>query len=524
MATTDKPSGMRQRVDELHARRAKVKEMGGAEKVAKHHERGKLTARERMAMLFDGGEYVEIGVHGTEMGPGAEFVPADAVVCGWGKVDGRHVAAAAYDFTVKGGSIGLVGETKVTRLRELALRCRMPIVWLIDSAGARIDPKPGTDPDQVGLFAGSGHLFREQVVMSGVVPQVAAMVGPGAAGTAYIPGLADFVPMVAGKSSMALGGPSLVKAMTGQDITEQELGGSRIHCEVSGCGDLEVENDEQCIAVTKRYLSFMPQHCAERPPIVANTDPIDRADDTLLDLIPDNPKKTYDMYEVIRRIVDRGDYLDIKPRWAKPIITCFARFNGRPAGIVANNPKGGGVLDADTSDKAAHFIQICDAFNIPLVFLMDVPGFWVGKDHEHGGIIRHGAKLLHVMAAAKVPKLTVVLRKGYGAGYYVMAGRAFEPDVFLSWPGAEISVMGAEGMLSIAGPKMFKNGEPPPEVKKQIAAMIQKHIDIYKVAGWGLVDDVIDPRETRRLLCLGIEMAWDRKVERPARKRGIIPV
>jgi methylmalonyl-CoA decarboxylase subunit alpha len=535
---------MRERVAELEVRRAKVREMGGADKVAKHHDRGKLTARERLAQLFDGGEMTEIGIHATEMGPGAQPVPADAVVCAWGKVDGRYVAAAAYDFTVKGGSIGFSGETKVTRMRELALRCRMPMVWLIDSAGARIEAKPNSDPDMLSLFAGSGHLFREQVVMSGVVPQVAAMVGPGAAGTAYIPGLADFVPMVAGKSSMALGGPPLVKAMTNQDITEQDLGGSRVHCEVSGCGDIEVETDEQCIAITKRYLSFMPSHCGEKPPVIACDDPIDRADDSLLDLIPDSPKKTYDMYEVIRRLVDRpphrlrdaarlgeaeacerGEYLDIKPRWARPMITCLARFGGRPAGIVANNPKqAGGILDADAADKAAHFIQICDAFNIPLVFLMDVPGFWVGKNHEHAGIIRHGAKMLHAMASATVPKLTIVTRKGYGAGYYVMAGRAFEPDLMVAWPGAEISVMGAEGMLSIAGSKLFKDGEPPPDVKKQLAAMIQKNIDIYKVAGWGLVDDIIDPRETRALLCRAIEMSWGRVVERPARKHGVMPV
>ncbi|MGE0870534.1 MAG: acyl-CoA carboxylase subunit beta [Kofleriaceae bacterium] len=516
---------MRERVQDLAARREKAKQMGGPEKIKKHHDRGKLTARERMALLFDKGEFVEVGIHGTEMGPGAHDVPADAVICGWGKVNGRHVAAAAYDFTIKGGSMGLVSETKVSRLREVALRCRMPMVWLIDSAGARIDPKPNSDPDQVSLFAGSGHLFREEVVMSGVVPLVSAMVGPGAAGTAYIPGLADFVPMVSKTSSMALGGPGLVKAMTNQDVTEQDLGGARIHCETSGVGDLEVESDEQCIDAVKRYLSYMPQHCGEQPPVIECTDPIDRADDAMLDLVPDSQKQTYDMYEVIRRIVDNGEYFDIKPRWARPMITCFARFGGRPAGIVANNPKQrGGILDSDTADKAAHFIQICDAFNIPLVFLMDVPGFWVGKDHEHAGIIRHGAKMLHAMAAATVPKLTVVTRKGYGAGYYVMAGRAFEPDLMVAWPGAEISVMGAEGMLGIAGPKLFANGEPPPEVKKQIAAMIQKHIDIYKVAGWGLIDDVIDPRETRHLLCRGIEMAWGRKVERPARKRGIIPV
>lgn len=515
---------MREKLEQLEAMRRQAEQGGGEKRIKAQHERGKLTARERMALLFDGGAFVEVGLHGTEMGPGAQVVPADAVVCGWGKVDGRPVAAAAYDFTVKGGSIGLVGETKVTRMRELALRNRMPMVWLVDSAGARIDPRPGSDPDLISLFAGSGHLFREQVVMSGVVPQVAAMVGPGAAGTAYIPGLADFVPMVAGKSSMALGGPALVKAMVGQDITEQELGGSRIHCEVSGCGDVEVESDAEAIEVTKRYLSYMPSHCGERPPIAPCADPIDRAEDALLELVPENPKKTYDMYEVIRRVVDGGELLDVKPRWARPIITCLARLGGRPAGIVANNPKGGGVLDADSADKAAHFIQICDAFNLPLVFLMDVPGFWVGKDHEHGGIIRHGAKMLHAMASATVPKLTVVVRKGYGAGYYVMAGRAFEPDLFVAWPGAEISVMGADGMLSIAGAKLWKDGEPPPEVKKQVAAQIQKHIDIYKVAGWGLVDDVIDPRETRRLLCLGIEMSWNRTVERPAKKRGIMPV
>jgi len=516
---------MRDRVAELAQLRARAREMGGADKVAKQHERGKLTARERMALLFDGGDFVEVGVHGTEMGPGAQHVPADAVVCGWGKVDGRYVAAAAYDFTVKGGSIGFVGETKVTRMRELALRDRMPMVWLIDSAGARIDPKPNGDPDQISLFAGSGHLFREQVVMSGVVPQVAAMVGPGAAGTAYIPGLADFVPMVAGKSSMALGGPPLVEAMTKQKVTEQELGGSRVHCEVSGCGDLEVESDEACIAIVKQYLSFMPSHCGDQPPIARCDDPIDRADDALLDLVPDSQRQTYDMYEVIKRVVDRGEYLDIKPRWARPIITCLARLGGRPCGIVANNPKqGGGILDADAADKAAHFIQICDAFNLPLVFVMDVPGFWVGRDHEHAGIIRHGAKMLHAMASATVPKLTVVTRRGYGAGYYVMAGRAFEPDLMVAWPGAEISVMGADGMLGIAGPKLWKDQEPPPEVKKQIAASIQKNIDIYKVAGWGLVDDVIDPRETRKVLCRAIEMSWGRVVERPAKKRGVIPV
>ncbi|MFO0573607.1 MAG: acyl-CoA carboxylase subunit beta [Polyangia bacterium] len=517
---------MRERVQELEAERARIQQMGGADKVQKQHERGKLTARERFARFFDGGEYFEVGIHGTQMGQAGatDRPPADAVICGYGPVNGRMVAAAAYDFTVKGGSIGLVGETKVTRMRELALRCRMPMVWFIDSAGARIDPQT-QGGDNLSLFAGSGHLFREEVLMSGVVPLCAAMVGPGAAGTAYIPGLADFVPMVKGVGSMALGGPPLVKAVTGQDISEQDLGGSKIHCEISGVGDVEVPTEEACIELLKEYLGYMPQHCGEKPPIVPCADPIDRREEALLDVLPPSTRQAYDMYSIIRAVVDNGRFLDLKPRWAKNIITCLARIGGYPVGIVANNPKQlGGILDVNSADKASHFMQICDAFNIPLVFLMDVPGFMVGSKVEHEGIIRHGAKMLHIMAAATVPKLTVVVRKGYGAGYYVMAGRAYEPDLLVAWPGAEISVMGAEGMVGIAGKKLFGGMEPPPEVKQQIAATIQQHIDINKVAGWGLIDDVIDPRDTRKVLATGLRLSWNRTVERPARKRGIIPV
>jgi len=517
---------MRERVATLHAERARIAEMGGADKIAKQHERGKLTARERLARLFDDGEYFELGIHGTQMG-GADATdkpPADAVICGYGKVAGRMTAAAAYDFTVKGGSIGAIGEVKVTRLRELALRSRMPMVWFIDSAGARIDPKQG-GADIISTFAGSGHLFREEVVMSGVVPLIAAMVGPGAAGTAYIPGLADFVPMVKGVGSMALAGPPLVKAVTGQDISEQELGGSKVHCEVSGVGDVEVPDEAACLQIIKDYLSYMPSHCEERPPITTTADPTDRREESLLDVLPESTRQSYDMYAIIKAVVDDGRFLDVKPRWARNIITCFARLGGYPVGIVANNPKMlGGILDVNSADKAAHFMQICDAFGIPLVFLMDVPGFMVGSKVEHEGIIRHGAKMLHVMAAATVPKLTVVVRKGYGAGYYVMAGRAYEPDLLVAWPGAEISVMGAEGMVGIAGKKLFGGMDPPPEIKQQVTQMIQSQIDITKVANWGLVDDIIDPRDTRKVLCSGIQMAWNRKMERPWRKRGIIPV
>ncbi len=520
---------MRELVKDLEARRAEVRKMGGEERVEKQHARGKLTARERLAAFFDDEVFFEVGMHGTQMGSaagssGKDRPPADAVVCAFGKVDGRMVCAAAYDFTVKGGSIGQTGEEKVTRLRQMALRGRIPIVWFIDSGGARIDPS-ANHPDAISLFAGSGHLFREQVHMSGVVPQVAAMVGPGAAGTAYIPGLADFVPMVKGVGSLALGGPALVKAMTGEDISEQDLGGSKMHTTKSGVGDVEVESDAACIQLVKDYLSYFPSSCESEPPRLPVTDPVDRREESLLDLLPENPRRAYDMYKLIAAVVDHGKWLDMKPRWARSVITCLGRIGGRPVGIVANQPNHlGGILDVDSADKAARFMQICDAFNIPLVFLQDVPGFMIGSKVEHEGIIRHGAKMLHVMAAATVPKITVVVRKGYGAGYYVMCGRAYEPDLIVGWPTAEISVMGPEGMLGIAAKKLFGDTVPPPEVKQGIIDQIQKNIDVMKVAGWGLIDDVIDPRDTRRSIAFGLELSQHKQLERPAKRRGIIPV
>ena len=520
---------MRDLVKDLEARRAEVKRLGGEERIARQHARGKLTARERLAAFFDDGLFFEVGMHGTQMGlaagpDGKDRPPADAVVCAFGKVDGRMVCCASYDFTVKGGSIGQTGEEKVTRLRQMALRGRWPITWFIDSGGARIDPG-SSHPDMISLFAGSGHLFREQVHMSGVVPQVAAMVGPGAAGTAYIPGLADFVPMVKEIGSMALGGPALVKAMTGEEISEQDLGGSKMHTTKSGVGDAEYKTDAECIAAVKRYLSFFPSSCDEDPPRLPVTDPIDRREESLLDLLPENSRRAYDMYKLIAAIVDHGEWLDLKPRWARAIITCLARIGGQPVGIVANQPNHmGGILDVDTSDKAARFMQICDAFNVPLVFLQDVPGFMIGSKVEHEGIIRHGAKMLHVMAAATVPKISVVVRKAYGAGYYVMCGRAYEPDLIVGWPTGEISVMGPEGMLGIAAKKLFGDSPPSPEVKQGMIDMIQKNIDIMKVAGWGLVDDVIDPRDTRMAIAWGLELSRHKRLERPAKKRGIIPV
>jgi acetyl-CoA carboxylase carboxyltransferase component len=510
-------------VDDLHERRQRIALGGGAEKIQRQHDQEKLTARERLALLIDEDTFVELGIHGkphfSQRAMDGVDAPADGVVTGYGKVEGRLVAVAAYDFTVMAGSMGMTGELKVSRLRDLALTKRIPFIWLLDSAGARIQEAVGS------LFAGSGHLFREEVTASGVIPQIAALMGPCAAGTAYIPGLADFVPMVKGRGSMALAGPYLVKAVTGEDVSQEELGGSRVHCRKSGVADLEVDSDEDCIQAIKDYLSFMPQHCEERPPVRVTTDPVERADDDLIDVLPESNRKPYDMYEVIRRIVDDGFWFDMKPQFAKTIITCFARIGGRPVGIVASQPKQlGGILENDSADKSARFINLCDAFGIPLLFLQDVPGFMVGTKVEQAGIIRHGAKMLYAVSRATVPKITVVVRKAYGAGYYVMCGKAYEPDLIVAWPTAEISVMGAEGAVNIIMRKQIEAAEDPDARRAELVGEFRKIIDPYVAAGNAMIDDIIDPRETRAVVARALEMAATKHVDRPWKKHGVMPV
>src|SRR5205807_1263369 len=466
-------SPLRALVEDLNERRERARAGGGEEKGALRHGRDKLTARERLDLLIDEGTFVELGIHGrphfSQRAMEGKDAPADGVVTGYGKVDGRLVAVAAYDFTVMAGSMGMTGELKMARLRELALQKRIPLIWLLDSAGARIQEAAGS------LFAGSGHLCREEVIMSGVVPQVAARMGPCAAGTAYIPGLADFVPMVKGRGSMALAGPHLTKAVTGEDVTQEELGGSKVHTRISGVGDLEVADDPECIAAIKEYLSFFGSNCEERPPIRPTPDPVDRMEEDLLEVLPESPRQPYDMYDVIGRIVDDGRWFDLKPRWARTIITCLARMGGRPVGIVANQPKQlGGILENDSADKAARFINLCDAFGIPLLFLQDVPGFMVGTKVERAGIIRHGAKMLYAVSRATVPKITVVVRKAYGAGYYVMCGRAYEPDLIVAWPTAEISVMGAEGAVNIIMRKQIEAADDPDAKRAELVENFRK--------------------------------------------------
>ncbi len=513
------------RIAELKSRRSKNLAMGGAERVARQHEKGKLTVRERIELLFDAGTFVEFGllaeqqpIRGSE--PSPDGAPADGVVTGHGLIDGRQVWVIAYDFTVMAGSMGAVGEQfKAARVRELALRYHKPLVWLLDSAGARIQEAAGS------TFAGTGYLFYDQVVMSGVIPQVAAMLGPCSAGTAYIPGLADFVPMVKGTSSMSLGGARLVKAATGEEVTDHDMGGSQVHCYESGVGDNEVEDDAACIAEVRRFLSYLPSSNELKAPAVLVDDPVDRLVTGLEKIVPANPRAGYDVRRVIKAVFDHESWFEIKPAWAKNIVIGFARAGGHSVGVVANQPiVKGGTLDSEAADKAARFIRMCDAFNVPLVYLMDVPGFMVGSQVEREGIIRHGAKMLYATAEATVPKITVILRKAYGAGYYVMCGKGYGPDVLVAWPLAEISVMGPEGAVNIIFNKQIEASTNPDETRSQLLEMIRAQINPYLAAGWAMIDDVIDPAETRRVIVKGLEQAADKKVDRPWRKHGNMPV
>lgn len=516
---------MREAAAELRRRKSKAAEMGGSEKVERQRSQNKLTVRERVDLLFDPGTFLEQSIlaHHQSQSPQMQgkSTPADGVVCGVGEINGRRAAVIAYDFTVMAGSMGMVTELKATRMREIALKERMPLVWLIDSAGARIQEATGS------MFARTGDLFKEQVIMSGVVPQVAAMMGPGAAGTAYIPGLADFVPMVKGTSNMALAGPHLVKAAVGEETTAEDMGGSKVHNKISGVADREVADDQACIDAVRDYLSYFPSSNLEKPPRKEVSDPIDRRAEELYDIVPANPRQAYDIHKVIDAIVDDGEFFPMKPDWARNLVTGFARFGGQPTGIVANQPKFlGGALDVNSADKAARFVWLCDAFHIPLVFLMDCPGFLVGSAVEKQGIIRHGAKMLFAVAEATVPKVTVVLRKGYGAGYYVMNGRAFEPDLIVGWPTAEISVMGPEGAVNIIFRKQIEAmpEDQQAEARNGMVAMIREQISPYVAAGWSFIDDLIDPADTRETITRGLEMARNKHVERPWRKHGVLPV
>jgi methylmalonyl-CoA decarboxylase subunit alpha len=522
---TDEERTLKDVAGELAERRTDFLGMGGADLVERQHSLGKLTVRERLDLLFDEGTFVETGLYAQAVdSPQSQGkrTPADGCITGVGKVEGRPVTVIAYDFTVMAGSIGQHGERKAGRARDLAVKHATPVVYLLDSAGARVTETVGA------AFAGAGDLFREITIMSGVVPQVAAMLGPCSAGTAYIPALCDFVPMVKGTSSMALAGVHLVRAATGEEVTEEEMGGSGVHTKTSGVADVECEDDAECLRVVRDYLGFFPSRYGDPAPMHDCTDPVDRRSERLYDIVPANPRKAYDMRRVIKEIVDDGEFFAMKPEWAKAVLTGFARFAGRPVGIVASQPMvRAGALGIDEADKCARFINLCDSFEIPLVFLVDVPGFVVGKEVEHKGIIRHGAKMLHNVSEATVPKVTVAVRKAYGAGYFVMAGRQYESDHLIAWPTAEFSVMGPEGAVNILFRKQLaaaEGDEARETLRQELVAGLRSSIDPFLSAKMGFVDDIVDPAETRRHIVEGLELAARKRVLRPTRKRGVIPV
>ncbi|MCB1326150.1 MAG: acyl-CoA carboxylase subunit beta [Spirochaetales bacterium] len=514
----------RERIAELERLRAQARGMGGPKALERQRTKGRLNVRERIDRLFDPGSFLEIGLLADHCGLTAELkdrkVPADGVVVGWGDIEGRQCFVIGYDFTVLAGTMGRTGEEKCARIRDLALRHRRPVIWLIDSGGARVQELGGS------FFATTGYLFREQVTLSGVVPQVSVVLGPGAAGTAYIPALSDVVIMVREQGTLALGGPPLVKAVLNEEVSEQELGGSAVHLARSGVAHMAADDDAGALDLVRRYLSYFPASSKEAPPLGALRCP-NPVGDALLDIIPDDASTAFDMQAVIDLLVDGAETLPYMHEFGRSIITCFARIGGYPFGIVANQSMVlGGVLENDSSVKAARFVSLCDAFGIPLLFLQDVPGFLVGSRVERAGIIRHGAKMLFAVSRATVPKITIVVRKAYGAGYFVMCGRAYEPDYIAAWPTAEIALMGAEGAVNI----MYGNrlaalaSEEAVAERERLEATYRAEVSPERAAALFGIDDVIDPRQTPERIYRAIQLAWSRQVLRPERKHGIFPV
>ena len=491
---------------------------GGARYLPKLREQNKLTVRERLGLLLDPGSLIEDGLFANAL---AEDLPADGVVTGLGTVEGRRVAVMANDPTVKAGSWGARTVEKIVRIQETAERLRLPLFYLVDSAGARIT-------DQVHMFPGrrhAGRIFYNQVRLSGQVPQVCLLFGPSAAGGAYIPAFCDVVIMVEGNASMYLGSPRMVEVVVGEQVTLEELGGARMHCTESGCGDFLVSGDEEAIDMARRYFSYLPGSCEGAPPDAVAAPPA--AGRPLAELIPAEPNRGYDMRKVIAAIVDEGSWTEVKKLFAKELLTGFARLAGRAVGIVANQPmQKGGVLFSDSADKAARFIWLCDAFNVPLLFLADVPGFMIGTDVERRGIIRHGAKMITAVSEATVPKISVIARKAYGAGLYAMAGPAFDSDAVIALPSAQIAVMGPEPAVNAVF--FNKLAELPEEeraaTRRRLEDEYRQDVDLYRLASDLVVDDVVAPEELRgALVARFAAYAGARRVP-PRRKHGVPPV
>ncbi|NTU85639.1 MAG: acyl-CoA carboxylase subunit beta [Chloroflexales bacterium] len=495
---------------------------GGEERIAQQHGRGKLTARERLALLYDPGSFQELGAlakHGVnDFGLAEERHPGDGVVTGFGKINGRRVAAYAQDFTILGGSFSEVQAQKITRLMDLALESGIPIIGLNDSGGARIQ-------EGVRSLAAYGEVFVRNVLSSGVVPQISVILGPCAGGAVYSPALTDFVIMARDTGYMFLTGPEVIKAVTGRAVTAQELGGAEVHHQRSGVAHLVAPDEPAALNLAKLLLSYLPQNNTEDPPQLAPFDPPERMEPALNTIVPEDERIGYDMLAVIDMIIDRGSLLAIQPEYAANAIVGFARLDGYAVGIVANQPAVlAGALDIDSSDKIARFIRLCDCYNLPVITLVDTPGYLPGIEQEYGGVIRHGAKIIYAYAGATVPKISVVVRKAIGGAYVAMSSKQMRCDLNFAWPTAQIAVMGAEGATRILRRDELKQAADPQALEQQfIAEYRERFFNPYHAADLGQIDEIIEPRETRPRLIRALEILRTKVAQSPPRKHGLYP-
>ena len=506
---------VQEKIDQMNAKKAHIRLGGGAARIEKQHAKGKYTARERLEKLFDEGTFVELDMfmkhRCTNFGQEKKDMPADGVVTGYGTVDGRLVYAYAQDFTVSGGALGEKHSHKIWKVMDLAMKMGAPCIGINDSGGARIQ-------EAVDALSGYGGIFYRNTAASGVIPQISVIMGPCAGGAVYSPAITDFIFMVKNTSQMFITGPAVIKSVTAEEVTAEELGGAVTHNRRSGVAHFACENEDDCLAKIRELLSYLPSNNMEDAPSVEPTDDPDRQDESLNTVVPDNPNMPYDMKDVIRSIVDNGEFFEVQELFATNVIIGYARMDGRVVGIVANQPNVmAGCLDVDASDKAARFVRFCDAFNIPLLTLVDVPGFLPGVDQEHNGIIRHGAKMLYAYSEATVPKVTVITRKAYGGSYIAMCCRELGADQVMAWPTSEIAVMGPAGAANI----IFRK-DPDKEAKTQ--EYIDEFATPYVAAERGYVDMVIEPKETRPLVITAFNALASKREVGPAKKHGNIPL
>ncbi len=513
----------REQVERLRAMRAEATLGGGSERIEQQHARGKLTARERLDLLLDPGSFVEFDAFVThrshDFGLDAQRIPGDGVVTGHGTIDGRLVFVFSQDFTVFGGSLSEAHAEKICKVMDLAVKVGAPIVGLNDSGGARIQ-------EGVSSLGGYAEIFLRNTLASGVVPQISLILGPCAGGAVYSPAITDLTIMVEGTSYMFVTGPDVVRAVTHEDVDRERLGGAMTHTTVSGLAHLAARDEAEALDFARRVLAYLPQNNSDDPPLAQCEDPAERRDASLDELVPHEPTQPYDMHEVIERIADGGTFFELQPAWAANILVGFARFAGRSVGVVAQQPAVlAGALDIDASDKAARFVRFCDCFNLPIVTLVDVPGFLPGVAQEHGGIIRHGAKLLYAYCEATVPKVTVITRKAYGGAYDVMSSKHIRGDVNFAWPSARIAVMGIEGAVNIIFKDRIASAEDPEAERRRLAEEYESRFaNPFVAASRGYLDDVIEPSETRPRVVRALEMLAGKRDRNPPKKHGNIPL